>query len=136
MSSEISATSEKEHFAKNGVIDQGKYKKRFMERKWTDRKFNVQNNADVAQEYLRMYFNTNQPPALPFGGPHSKPHGARELSKHYHLCFDPKLGIGVCRIWPIPCDCVACTSMIEKPWISGIPSDKQERYKHVTKCTY
>ena len=26
--------------------------------------------------------------------------------------------------------------MLEKPWISGIPSDKQERYKPVTKCTY
>ena len=26
--------------------------------------------------------------------------------------------------------------MLEKPQISGIPSDKQERYKPVTKCTY
>ena len=26
--------------------------------------------------------------------------------------------------------------MLDKPWISGITSDKQERYKHVTKCTY
>ena len=25
---------------------------------------------------------------------------------------------------------------MEKPWISGISSDKQERYKPVTKCTY
>ena len=24
----------------------------------------------------------------------------------------------------------------DKPWISGIPSDEQERYKPVTKCTY
>ena len=26
--------------------------------------------------------------------------------------------------------------MLDKPWISGIPSDQQERYKPVTKCTY
>ena len=36
----------------------------------------------------------------------------------------------------IPCACVTCTSMLDKPWISGIPSEKQERYKPVTKCTY
>ena len=58
------------------------------------------------------------------------------MSKHYHLRFDTKLGNGVCAIWRIPCACVACTSMLDKPWISGIPSDEQERYKPVTKCTY
>ena len=26
--------------------------------------------------------------------------------------------------------------MLEKPWISGIPSDKQELYKPVTNCLY
>ena len=26
--------------------------------------------------------------------------------------------------------------MLDKPWISGISSDKQEQYKPVTKCTY
>ena len=41
-----------------------------------------------------------------------------------------------CAIRCIPCACVACTSMLDKPLISGIPSDKQERYKPVTKCTY
>ena len=44
--------------------------------------------------------------------------------------------MGKCAILRIPCACVACTSMLDKPWISGIPSDKQERYKPVTKCTY
>ena len=44
--------------------------------------------------------------------------------------------MGVCAIIHIPCACVACTSMLYKPWISGISSDKQERYKPVTKCTY
>ena len=26
--------------------------------------------------------------------------------------------------------------MLDKPWISDIPSEKQDRYKPVTKCTY
>ena len=33
------------------------------------------------------------------------------------------------------CVC-SCTSMLDKPWISGIPSEKQERYKPVTKCNH
>ena len=85
---------------------------------------------------VKMYCNTNKFPALPFCGTHSKPHGARGMSKHHHLRFDPKLGMGVCAILRIPCACVACTSMLDKTWISGISSDKQERYKPVTKCTY
>ena len=83
-----------------------------------------------------MYCNTTQFPELTFCGPHSKPCGARGLSKHYHLRFDPKLGMGVCAILRIPCACVAFTSMLDKPWISGISPDAQECYKPVTKCTY
>ena len=78
-----------------------------MERKWTYRHYHVQDNADVSHKYVKMYCNTNQFPELSFYGPHSKPHGARELSKHYHLCFDPKLGNGVCAIRRITCACVA-----------------------------
>ena len=71
-----------------------------------------------------IYCNTNQFPALPFCGPHSKPHGAMGLSKNYHLRFYPKLGNGVCEIRCIPCDCVECTSMLDKAWIYGKLSDK------------
>ena len=85
---------------------------------------------------VKMYCNTNKFLALPFCGPYSKPHGTRGLIKHYHLRFDPKLGMGLCAIFRIPCAGVACTSMLDKPWISDISSDKQERYKSVTKCTY
>ena len=85
---------------------------------------------------MRIYCNTNKFLALPFCGQNSKPHGARGLSKHYHLRFDPKLGNDVCAILRIPCDCVACKSMLDKPWISGIPPDEQDSYKTVTKCTY
>ena len=44
--------------------------------------------------------------------------------------------MGECAICRIPCVCFACTSMLDKPWISGILSDKQERYKPFTNCTY
>ena len=67
-----------------------------MEREWTERKYHVQDNSLVEPKYVKMYCKKNQLPALPFYGPHSKPHGARGLGKHYHLRFDPELCIGVC----------------------------------------
>ena len=91
-----------------------------MERKWTDRYYHVQDNANVAHQGVKLHCNTNQFPELSFCGPHSKLHGARGLSKHYNLRFDPKLGMGVCAIHCIPCACVSCTSMLDKPWISVI----------------
>ena len=75
----------------NEVIDQGKYRKRASKRKWTDREYHVQDNADVSHKYVKMYCDTNQFSALPFCGPHTKPHVARGLSKHNHLRFDQKL---------------------------------------------
>ena len=62
-----------------------------------------------------MYCNTNQFPELPFCGPHLNPRGARGLSKHCHLRFDPKLVHGICAIHHIPCACVSCTSMLDQP---------------------
>ena len=44
--------------------------------------------------------------------------------------------MGICEICRISCACIACISVLYKPWVSGIPSDKQDRYKPVTKCTY
>ena len=83
-----------------------------------------------------MYCNTNRFTVFTFCGPNSKHHGARGMSKHYHLRFDPKIGNNVYTIRRIPCACVTCTSILDKIWISGIQSNKQERYKPVTKCTY
>ena len=105
---------------KHGFIDQENYRKITSKRKRTDRDYHVQDNADVAQKDVKIYSETNQFPALPFCGSHTKPHGARGFSKHYHLRFDPKLGRGICAILHILCDCVTCTSMLEKPWIYGI----------------
>ena len=92
----------------NGAIDQGKPRKRFM-KKFAERKYHVQDNASVELKDVKIYCNTNQFTTLPFCGPHSKPHGARGVSKHYHLRFDPKLGMGKYAIHRIPCACVACT---------------------------
>ena len=97
---------------KHGVIDLRKYRKISSKRKLTDREYNVQDYSDVAHKDLKMYCDTNQFPALPFCGPHSKPRGARGLSKHYHLRFDPKLGHGICAIFRITCSSVGCTSML------------------------
>ena len=83
-----------------------------------------------------MYFDINQFPELPFFGPHPKHRGERGLSKHYHLIFDTKLGHGICPIFHIPCTCVGFTLILDKPWISGIPSKKQARHQPVTNCTY
>ena len=83
-----------------------------------------------------MYFDTNQFPSLAFCGPHPKPHGERESSKHYYLSFDLKLGRGICAILRIPCACVGCTSMLDKNWIYGITPKKQARYQPVTTCIY
>ena len=102
----------------------------------TEREYHVQDNADVAHKDVKMYCDTNQFPESPFCGSHPNSHGARELSKHYHLRFDPKLGHGICAIRLIPCVYVACTSMLDKPWIYGIPSKKQACYQPVTNCTY
>ena len=110
--------------------------KRFMDIKWIERNYHVQSNATVKLKDVKMYCNTNQFPALPFCGPDSKPHSERGVSKHYHSRFDTKLSMEVCAIRCIICACDACTSMLDKPWISGISLDKQERYKPATKCTY
>ena len=110
--------------------------KRASKRKWTDREYHVQDNSDVLHKDVKIYCDTNQFLALPFCGPHTKPHGSRGFSKYYHLLFDPKIGHGIYAIHRIPCACVGCTSIIDKPWIYGIPSQKQALYQNVTNCTY
>ena len=106
LSKEFQKNLSKEH-EKHGVIDQGEYRKRASIRKWTHREYHVQYNTDVAHKDVRMYCYTNQFPELPFCAPHTNPRGARGLSKHYHLLFDPKN-----RSWHM-CDfphtmCVCC----------------------------
>ena len=107
-----------------------------MEIKLTDIQYHVRYNADVAHKDVKMSCNLNQFPALSFCGPHSKPHRSMGFSKRYHLHFYPKLDNGVCAILRIPYACVACTSMLYKPWMSGILSNKKEHYKPVINCNF
>ena len=37
-----------------------------MNRKWTEIKYHVQDNADVEHKDVKIYCNTNQFPTLPF----------------------------------------------------------------------
>ena len=124
MAKQFQKNMSKEH-RKHGVVDQGKYRKISIKIKWTDIEYHVQDNADVSHKDVKMYCDTNQNPALIFCGRHPKPHGAMGLSKHHHLSFDPKICNGIFEISLIPFACVACTSMLEKPWIYGITSNKQ-----------
>ena len=89
----------KEHL-KHGVIDQGEYTKIASKRKWTEREYHVQDNADVSHKDAETYCDTNQFQAFPFCSPHPKPHVARGLNKHYHLRLDTKLGHDICAILP------------------------------------
>ena len=105
---------------KHGVIDQGKNRKISSKRKWTDIEYHIQDNADVAHKDVNIYCDTKQLPSLQFFGSHPKPRGERGLGKNYHIRFDPNLGNGICAICRIPCACVACTSMLDQPWIYGV----------------
>ena len=117
---------------KHGVIDQGKYKKQANKQKWTKREYHVQNDADIAHKDVKMFFNKTQFPSLPFCCPHTKPHGVRGLSKHYHMRFDPKLVHDICAIRCISCACAECASMLYKPWIPVLAPKPKPRYQSVT----
>ena len=111
-------------------------RKIFSKIKQIDREYHVQYNADVAHKDVKIYCDANQLPTLPFCGSHPKPRVERMLGKHSNLRFGPNLGHGICAIIRIPCACVACTSMLDKHWISSIQSTKQARYQPVTNFTY
>ena len=83
-----------------------------------------------------MYCATNQFPGLQFLGTHNKPHGVRGLGKHYHIHFDTKLGHGTCEICHIPCDCTLCTSIMDQPWVPGLPAQQKPHYQPTQSFTY
>ena len=60
---------------------------------------------------------------------------SKEHCKHW-VIDQGKLGHGIYAIIRIPCYCVGCTLILDKPWIYGIPSTKEARYQHFTNCTY
>ena len=48
----------------------------------------------------------------------------------------PRLGNGKCAIRQIPCDCNACTNMLDKNWEIGVDFIYQPRYQTVKDLTY
>ena len=121
---------------KHGVIIKWKYKKRTSTRKLTEREYHVHNDADVVQKYVNKFCNTNQFTPLPFCVSHTKPHGARGLSKHSHMRFDPKLEHVIFTILHITCAYAECKYMLNKPWIIGLTPKQQPRYQPVNDCSY
>ena len=83
-----------------------------------------------------MSCDTTQLLILSFCGPHAKPYGVRELSKHYCLLVEPKLFHGKFAIRRIPFACIACTTMLEKLRYYGVNPNKQPHYQSVVDCTY
>ena len=75
---------EEEH-CQNGSIDQGNSGKRFMESKWTEIKYHVQDNAAVELKDVKIYCNTNQFIELPFCVPpqHYPEHDTLFLSIYF-----------------------------------------------------
>ena len=100
-------------------------KKGFSERKCIDKEYHIQDISDFAQKYVKIYCNTKRISSLTFCGPYSEPRGVREFRKNYHLCFDRKLGNAVFSVICIPCACVACTTMLDKPCIPDISFEKR-----------
>ena len=49
---------------KDGVIDQVKYRKRVSKRKWTDREYHVQDNADVLHKDVKIYCDKKPIPSI------------------------------------------------------------------------
>ena len=96
----------------------------------------MQQNKDLDNQKMRMYFTTNQFPNSKFLGPHNKPHGACVLGKNYHTCFDLKIGYVTYKLCCIPCDCILWTYIIDHPCIAGFPAQQQPRYKPVKEYTY
>ena len=76
MDKSLQKNMSKDH-CKHGFIDQGKYRKISSKRKWTDREYHVQDNADVAHKDVKIDCKTNKFPALPFCGPHTNPNEER-----------------------------------------------------------
>ena len=59
---------------------------------------------------------SNQFTALPFYGPHEKPHCKQGLSKNDNFRLEPRLGNGKCAIIWTPFACNACTDMLDESW--------------------
>ena len=53
-------------------------------------------------------------------GQNTKHNGVQGLSKPYNIILDTKMGHGKSDMQQITCTCVACNSMLYKPWTPGV----------------
>ena len=91
----------------------------------------MQHNKYVGHQDVKMYCATNQFPELKLLGPNNKPHGVRGLGKHYHMCFDTKIGHDTCETSCIPFACTLYTYIIDQPRVPGFPSWQQPCYQPI-----
>ena len=96
----------------------------------------MKEDADVAQKCVNMFCYTHQFLSIQFCGKHTKSHGVRWLSKYYNMRLHPKTGHVTCTIRQIPCDCAACMSMVDKPFIPGFSPQQQPHYQPETEFIY
>ena len=120
---------------KNGVMNQGRSRKRSSQRKWTACEYHVQYIKYVSHKTVKISCSTRQFIVFPFCIPHIKLHGVRILRKHYYIQLYPKLGNVKCAIWRIPCACVPCTNILENTSAPGVDHAKQVCYQPVVDCT-
>ena len=118
------------------MIDQGKDRKQSSKNKWTECEYHVQDRKYLQQKPVKMSCASTQFQVFSFCGPHEKHHGVIRSSKDYHLRLEPKLGNGKCAIRRITCACIACTNMLDKPWVIVSDPTRQPRYQPVEDCTY
>ena len=78
-----------------------------------------------------MFCDATQFLSFKYVSPYTKPNVVRGLSKHYHMLLDPKLWQVICSIRQITCACFECMSMVDKPWVPGLPTHKQPHYQPV-----
>ena len=71
-----------------------------------------------------MFWATNETPC------------SERLNKHYHLISELKLSHGKYAIVRIPFACVACTNILDNPWVLGVDYSQQPHYQPVVVFTY
>ena len=83
-----------------------------------------------------MFCNTIFFPSLTFCGLHTKKHGVKGSSKHYHMRFNTKIGHVICEICRTTCACDECKYILDKSWINILKPKQQPRYQPVTDYNY
>ena len=64
---------------KNGVIDQGQYRKKLIIWKWKNNDYHIQKKESLNNAYVKMCCEKTHFPALQVCGPQDKPHGIQVL---------------------------------------------------------